>query len=183
MIQSGAVITQSNITRHRWYHCGHWNRIYIKDWILKIHPLTLLWVLLGVFGEWFGEHWPRYNGTVLYVVWIRIRKFEHRLQIKLQLHLTNITQLKYIVFWCIVNICPLTIRHGSISLSNLCLKMRYVSNRWIPYTKGQWYIMCAYGMMSSSRKLQQETLSSHSCHTSPNHYSYAHFLWWTVATF
>ena len=125
--------------------------IYISDWIHKIHHLTILW---GVFCEGVGENWPRYNGTALYVVWIR--KFEHRLQMKLQLHLNNITRFKLVVFWCILNTCPLTIGHGSISLSNLCLKVRFVSNRWIPYTKSQWYIMCAYGMTSSSRKLNRK---------------------------
>ena len=69
-LQSSAVLTRSNITWYCIHHFSDWGRIYIRISILKKHPtpyLALAGELWGVFSDDFGENWPRYNDTALYV--------------------------------------------------------------------------------------------------------------------
>ena len=67
-IQLSAVITRPNITWYCTHHWRNWGRISIWGWTHKRHPyLALTGELWGVFCEYFGENWPWYNSTALYI--------------------------------------------------------------------------------------------------------------------
>ena len=66
-IQSRAVITRSTIPWYCSNHCRNWRRLSIRGWTHKNTPyLAPTGELCGVFREYFGENWPRYNSTALY---------------------------------------------------------------------------------------------------------------------
>ena len=62
-IQLSAVIVRSNITRYCIHHCSDRGRIWIRD----ASHLALTGDLWCVFCQNFGENWPHYNGTILYI--------------------------------------------------------------------------------------------------------------------
>ena len=67
LIQSNTTITRSYNAWYCTHHCSNWGRISIRGGTPKIHPIPRPdGRAMGVFGEYFGENWPRYNGTVLY---------------------------------------------------------------------------------------------------------------------
>ena len=70
-IQSSAIITRSNLSRYYTRHCDYSKKRKSNFKLKTATPyLALTGELWGVYYENFEENWPRYNGTVLYCVWL-----------------------------------------------------------------------------------------------------------------
>ena len=63
--QWSAVITRSNITQYFIQHYVDWSRTKTRMSNHKLHPIY------AVFFKNTIEHWPRHNGTALYIRWSR----------------------------------------------------------------------------------------------------------------